>query len=485
MDYTKLPKDLIYQDRKMLDVFMHNQITEKLVGNMLDINVLQISEFEKHALDCLNTAYYICTMVQVESKPEWRFGEYCDISLQLNQYFKEEYQRVVLSLVIILLECCNPEVISHSQVLIDKLRAFVTRGGNSTVGIFAGSLGTPILALREIFPRLYQGIDHAIIFPDNEFSPRNLAQAVSEDGMELSGRLYQAADICTVVTHLCKTKEEKKAVLNEAIKHGFVRKGEVTYDFSKWPEADYNMFLSLLEKVENGDMEKESEPKDTVKEPEFDKYKEQIEIQNKEIEKLRNELQALKESTTITEEQFDEIFNTDDNKQQRQQVAVNTDNSPLLARITDLENEVEKYRTLYEAADNQLKRYQDEEATTQDLNEEQKLGINERIIFVSSLLGVSLKPDIVNQKQLAKLIAKLTGDSWESIRSRISSINSETQQVDDGKLEKFSEGTQTAAKNVYKLIDKAVKGSTRANKGYQCRQALENINLTYKLGIDL
>lgn len=339
MDYTKFPKDLIYQDRKMLDDFMHNQITEKLVGNMLDINVLQISEFEKHALDCFNTAYYICTMVQVESKPEWRFGEYCDIPLQLNQYYKEEYQRVVLSLVIILLECCNPEVISHSQVLIDKLRAFVARGGNSTVGIFAGSLGTPILALREIFPRLYQGIDHAIIFPDNEFSPRNLAQAVSEDGMELSGLLYRGADICTVVTHLCKTNEEKKVVLNEAIKHGFVRKGEVTYDFSKWPEAEYNKLLSLLEKVDNDDTGKENEQKETAKEPESDYYKEQIKIQNKEIEKLRNELEALKESTTITEEQFDEIFNTDDNKQQRQQEAVNTDNLELRKQIEELKAE--------------------------------------------------------------------------------------------------------------------------------------------------
>ena len=484
MDYTKLPKDLIYQDRKMLDDFMHNQITEKLVGNMLDINVLQISEFEKHALDCLNTAYYICTMAQVESKPEWRFGEYCDISLQLNQYYKVEYQRVVLSLVIILLECCNPEVISHSQVLIDKLRAFVTRGGNSTVGIFAGSLGTPILALREIFPRLYQGIDHAIIFPDNEFSPRNLVKAVSEDGMELSGRLYQAADICTAVTHFCKTNEEKKVVLNEAIKHGFVRMGEVTYDFSKWPEAEYNKLLSLLEKVDNDDTGKEKEQKETAKEPESDYYKEQFEKLKNEYERLRADFEKYKNDMSITKEEFDEIFPPNDNQQKKEE-PVNTDNSPLLARITDLENEVEKYRTLYEVADNQLKRFQDEEETCVDLNEEQKLGINERIIFVSSLLGVSLKPDIVNQIQLAKLIAKLTGDSWESIRSRISSINSETQQVDDGKLEKFSEGTQTAAKNVYKLIDKAVKGSTRANKGYQCRQALENINLTYKLGIDL
>ena len=343
MDYTKLPKDLIYQDRKSLDDFMDNNVTEQLVSNMLDINVLQFSEFEKHALDCLNTAYYICTMVQVESKPEWRFGEYCDISLQLNQYYKVEYQRVVLSLVIILLECCNPEVISHSQVLIDKLRAFVTRGGNSTVGIFAGSLGTPILALREIFPRLYQGIDHAIIFPDNEFSPRNLAQAVSEDGMELSGLLYRGADICTVVTHLCKTNEEKKVVLSEAIKHGFVREGEVTYDFRKWSEAEYNKLLSLLEKVENEDTGKENEQKETAKEPESDYYKEQFEKLKNEYERLRADFEKYKNDMSVTEEEFDEIFPPNDNQQQKEEPA-NTDILELRKQIEEQKAEIRRLR---------------------------------------------------------------------------------------------------------------------------------------------
>lgn len=343
MDYTKLPKELIYQDRKSLDDFMDNNVTEQLVSNMLDINVLQFSEFEKHALDCLNTAYYICTMVQGESKPEWRFGEYCDISLQLNQYFKEEYQRVVLSLVIILLECCNPEVISHSQVLIDKLRAFVTRGGNSTVGIFAGSLGTPILALREIFPRLYQGIDHAIIFPDNEFSPRNLAQAVSEDGMELSGLLYRGADICTVVTHLCKTNEEKKVVLSEAIKHGFVREGEVTYDFRKWSEAEYNKLLSLLEKVENEDTGKENEQKETAKEPESDYYKEQFEKLKNEYERLRADFEKYKNDMSVTEEEFDEIFPPNDNQQQKEEPA-NTDILELRKQIEEQKAEIRRLR---------------------------------------------------------------------------------------------------------------------------------------------
>lgn len=343
MDYTKLPKELIYQDRKSLDDFMDNNVTEQLVSNMLDINVLQFSEFEKHALDCLNTAYYICTMVQVESKPEWRFGEYCDISLQLNQYFKEEYQRVVLSLVIILLECCNPEVISHSQVLINKLRAFVTRGGNSTVGIFAGSLGTPILALREIFPRLYQGIDHAIIFPDNEFSPRNLAQAVSEDGMELSGLLYRGADICAVVTHLCKTNEEKKVVLSEAIKHGFVREGEVTYDFRKWSEAEYNKLLSLLEKVENEDTGKENEQKETAKEPESDYYKEQFEKLKNEYERLRADFEKYKNDMSVTEEEFDEIFPPNDNQQQKEEPA-NTDILELRKQIEEQKAEIRRLR---------------------------------------------------------------------------------------------------------------------------------------------
>lgn len=147
--------------------------------------------------------------------------------------------------------------------------------------------------------------------------------------------------------------------------------------------------------------------------------------------------------------------------------------------------EIKRLNTLNEVIDKQLKRYQDEEAQTEDLDEKKKLEIDERIIFVSALLGVSLKPDVINQTQLAKLIEKLTGDTWQSIRPRISSINSETQQVIDKTIKQFSEGTQSAAKNVYELINKAVKGATRENKGYQCKQAMENINQTYQLGIKM
>lgn len=207
--------------------------------------------------------------------------------------------------------------------------------------------------------------------------------------------------------------------------------------------------------------------------------------------KLRDELHQLKEYVKdyITFDDDNEIayikdFGVDNDKNtQKIQSEIKKDVEE--KGKEELEAEIKRLKVLLEATDNQLKRYQEEDALTEDIDEAQKLVIDERIIFVSALLGVSLKPDVVNQKQLAKLIEKLTGDTAKSIRPRISSLNSETQKVNGHKIDKFSESTQIAAKNVYELINKAVRGATRENKGYQCKQAMENINQTYQLGIKM
>ena len=207
--------------------------------------------------------------------------------------------------------------------------------------------------------------------------------------------------------------------------------------------------------------------------------------------KLRDELHQLKEYVKdyITFDHDNEIayikdFGVDNDKNtQKIQSEIKKDVEE--KGKEELEAEIKRLKVLLEATDNQLKRYQEEDALTEDIDEAQKLVIDERIIFVSALLGVSLKPDVVNQKQLAKLIEKLTGDTAKSIRPRISSLNSETQKVNDHKIDKFSESTQIAAKNVYELINKAVRGATRENKGYQCKQAMEIINQTYQLGIKM
>ena len=153
--------------------------------------------------------------------------------------------------------------------------------------------------------------------------------------------------------------------------------------------------------------------------------------------------------------------------------------------LEKLKAENEHLQVMNEALQKQNDRYESMAAPDVDLNEEEKLQIDERIIFFSSLLGCSLKSEVVVQTKFAELVQKMTGDDKESIRTRIVAMNTEIQKVDDGKVGNFSDGTLEAARNVYNLIDKAVKGMTRAVKPYQCKQAMENINKTFHLGIKM
>lgn len=159
----------------------------------------------------------------------------------------------------------------------------------------------------------------------------------------------------------------------------------------------------------------------------------------------------------------------------------------------------EVLETLYEAAENRLKRYESILGTEEQISKEKKFSIAERIIFCSSLLGCGLSEDDISQMQMAKLIARFSGDKWESIRTTISEMNGKrTALVDIAKKadkendagaratvwriegEKYK-GITNAALNVYNYLHAAVKGGTIGAKVHGCQQAMENINQAYYL----
>ncbi len=151
-------------------------------------------------------------------------------------------------------------------------------------------------------------------------------------------------------------------------------------------------------------------------------------------------------------------------------------------KIEELNRELEYYKTLYEAANKQLERYNEELSTVEELTMSEKFNITERVIFFHSLLGCSLTE--INQVQMAKFIERLTGDKWGSIRATISDINSQIKKVEEEESKEFSKGVSSAALNVYKFIHAAVNGSTIGAKPFQCKQAMENIKNTYNLKVE-
>ena len=114
-----------------------------------------------------------------------------------------------------------------------------------------------------------------------------------------------------------------------------------------------------------------------------------------------------------------------------------------------------------------------------ELDDIERLGIDERIIFFSSALGVSLDPEYISQKKMSVLISKLSGDNSESIRTRIVALKKEEEKVNKKKLDGYSQRTKEAANNVYKYVKAVAKSDT--SRTQLMRDIMENISLIYQI----
>lgn len=452
MDYTTLPRPLIYKERRSLEDFAEeNEDLTLLIDNMISNWYFSSADGKERVLRCFNTAYYLCTLILLCGKhAEWNLAKYRDIAY-CNDNKNNVYQAFTLSLVYIFLTHTDYDI--PCKKLVEKLHDYIFSLNNYL------QFGNPFLNdyyYSNAFEDLQKDLPEDWHLAE-EFKPRPIDEDIFHDvdGIVTWNKLtdyYKREVVESIVNALGKNEREKHTLVELIIR-----------DAERFYGSDGPPFISqvkpMLYSLDEQIYHEYNDPYDqeifeAVREAE-DKANNVGYLQTR-ISELENEIKELKAEN------------------ERLQKGAQPDN--------ELQRDNERLKTLYEAADNQLKRYQAEEETLEELNEEQKLKIDERIIFVSALLGVSLRPEVINQKRLAMLIDRLTGDKWSSIRPRIASLNSETQQMDNGEIEKFSEGTQTAAKTVYDLIDKAVKGATVANKGYQCKQAMENINQTYRLG---
>ena len=79
MDYTKVPRSLIYKDRNDLkdyDVLNPESVDYHLFKLLKNTALLRMEEAKESALQCFNNAYYICALIQLEEFPDLCIVEY-------------------------------------------------------------------------------------------------------------------------------------------------------------------------------------------------------------------------------------------------------------------------------------------------------------------------------------------------------------------------------------------------------------------------
>lgn len=209
MDFTKLPRQLIYRTRKSLEEFTtNNEMNEKLVDNMLEIHYLQSTNFKERVTACFNAAYYICTLIRVDEHPEWSLPIYFDIAL-CGQKDNIVGQAVSLSLVRVYIIHFDSDWTDKHKKLVDKI--------DGILGSHYIQYGDPFLdnyTYKDAFDQLFSFDVATSSFSPTEFDLRIIDQETIEE-MQIANftwtqftDYYKLNIMQNIVFHVGKSEDE-------------------------------------------------------------------------------------------------------------------------------------------------------------------------------------------------------------------------------------------------------------------------------------
>lgn len=213
MDYTDFPKQLIYRERRTLEDFVeeHEENT-MLIDNMLDNYYFSSADGKERARCCINTAYYLCTMIlNCKKLPEWNFGKYCEIAY-CGTNGNKIYQSFTLSLVYIFLTHTYYEV--PCKKLLKKLHDFLN---NITNFLVANDPFLSSYRYSDVLSDLLKNIPFDFLISE-EFVPRKIDRDIFR---EVDGSVhwtqitnyYERNLVRDIVDFLGKNEEEKHLLI--------------------------------------------------------------------------------------------------------------------------------------------------------------------------------------------------------------------------------------------------------------------------------
>lgn len=172
MDYTKIPRSLIYED---LNDLIYFEVKTPVTINAELFFILKkellryTTEAKKYALECFNNAYYICTLVLLEEYPELFARKYQNNVLIKTQGERPDYDICAASMGLAyhLLSRCDDPKCSNKDLLDNIYLSFKT-------GEFTS------LQARNTFFNIVDKYDVSqYSVPSSLFAPRKIIRAVA------------------------------------------------------------------------------------------------------------------------------------------------------------------------------------------------------------------------------------------------------------------------------------------------------------------
>lgn len=172
MDYTKIPRSLIYEDLNDL-IYFEVKTPETINAELFFILKKELlrytTEAKKYALECFNNAYYICTLVLLEEYPELLARKYQNNVLIKTQGERPDYDICAASMGLAyhLLSRCDDPKCSNKELLDNIYLSFKT-------GEF-----TSLQASNTFFNIVDKYDVSQYSVPSSLFAPRKIIRAVA------------------------------------------------------------------------------------------------------------------------------------------------------------------------------------------------------------------------------------------------------------------------------------------------------------------
>ncbi len=275
MNYSDLPRELIFENRRSLDDFSVDETESPnslFFNQLMQINCLspEYLETEKQILSIFNDAYYIVTLIYLEKRPVLRLGYYRQVARYWPDHGVEpQREAIVLAMINEMLGLIREELPYQIITFKEKLEHFLSTNhpDANLFFIVANELGT---------------------YSENEFLPREITSEVADkiDWVKLTEN-FNLETIKDLFDNLGQNANEKK-VLIKAIYDA----EDATGNLSQIPYAVDGLLDELYRKCDennNGLISSYDPRRETLN---IDKLMQDVEVRD-EITSLQKEVNQL------------------------------------------------------------------------------------------------------------------------------------------------------------------------------------------------
>lgn len=175
MDYIKLPRSLIYKERKSLKdfgVLTKGTLNHYLFMRMARMTLLRTGDSEQIALQCLNNAYYICTLILLDEFPYLKMDKYEEKLLEEIIPFPNDVYQASMALVCVLLAAYDDKYKQKDDILIENIYHWTS--SNKWTGSLSHNSFVNII--KECRP---DGFSLSLV----DFAPRDIIEVIETFGV--------------------------------------------------------------------------------------------------------------------------------------------------------------------------------------------------------------------------------------------------------------------------------------------------------------